>query len=49
MATTHEVTVTPAEVAAARALIRLSGNDKVNDEKVNRALGRLAEAETRSD
>jgi hypothetical protein len=43
------VTVTPAEVAAARALIRLSGKDNDVDDKVNEALARLAGAETRPD
>jgi hypothetical protein len=43
----REVEVTPAEVAAARALIKHSGNDKVSD-KVNEALVLIAGAEARS-
>jgi hypothetical protein len=45
---TRVVTVTPTEVAAARALIEIRGGmDKVKvDDKVDRALVRIAEAET---
>lgn len=48
---TVTVTVTPAEVAAARALIEIrGGGDKIKvDDTADRALVRIAEAETRTE